>query len=126
MLERILKLSSQQFPPILVTMPGRIPPPKRRPKRVVVSRLFPQPKTELCIHAMALLGCIQKYSPDVIGTYVPVADLVRVYRDDVCGRHGWTPRKWCGIGRQLGRLTRDKKPINRDGQRHTAYLIPAP
>ena len=125
MLARLLKPLSLPLPPTLVSIPGRNPPPKRRPKPIVVSRLFPQPKPELYVHARALLAYIQEYSSDVIGTYVPVADMHIVYLD-VCGLQGWKPRKWAGIGRQLGRLTRDKKPVRRDGQRHTAYLIPAP
>ena len=126
MLARLLKPLSLPLPPTLVSIPGLSHGPKRRPKPVRMSRLFPQPKPELYIHAKALLECLQKHSPDVISTYVPVADLIRVYLDDVCVQQGWKPRKWAGIGRQLGRLTRDKKPLRRDGQRHTAYLIPAP
>ena len=120
MLARLLK----PLPPTLVALPGRNQTFKRRPKPVRVCRLYPQPKPERCIHAKALLGFIQEYAPETIGAYVPVEDLNKFYRQDVCGLHGWEPRHWTGIARQLGLLAR-KKMIRQNGRRLIAYKIPA-
>ena len=125
MLARLLKPLSQPFPPNLAVIPGRNQGHKRRPKPVRVSRLYPTPKPERYIHAKALLGYIQEHSPEVIGTYVPVEDLHKFYKTDVCGMHDWKPRHWTGIARQLGHIT-SKTMVRQNGQRLVAYQIPRP
>ncbi len=130
MLARLLRKDDLQvvpkpLPPTLVSIPGRNHGHKRRPKPVVVSRLYPTPKPERYIHAKALLGFIQEHAPETIGRYVPVEDLNRFYREDVCGMHGWNPRHWTGIARQLGHMT-SKTMVRQNGQRLIAYEIPAP
>ena len=59
-----------------------------------------------------------------IGAYVPVEDLNKFYREDVCGVHDWKPRHWTGIARQLGHIAR-KKMIRQNGRRLIAYEIAA-
>jgi hypothetical protein len=131
MLARLLRKDDLQvvpkpLPPTLAAIPGRNQNFKRRPKPVRVCRLYPQPQPERRIHAKALLAFIQKHSPEVIGSYVPVEDLDRFYREDVCGMHDWKPRHWTGIARQLGPLTCKKKMVRQNGRRLIAYEIPAP
>ena len=125
MLARLLKPLSQPFPPILVSIPGRNQGHKRRPNPVRVSRLYPMPKPERYIHAKALLGYIQEHASHTIGTYIPVEDLNRFYKTDVCGMHDWKPRHWTGIGRQLGHIT-NKTLVRQNGRRLISYEIPAP
>jgi hypothetical protein len=120
-----LQVAPKPLPPTLVAIRGRNQSPKRRPKPVRVSRLYPRPKPERYIHAKALLGFIQEHSPEVIGTYVPVEDLNKFYREDVCGLHKWEPRHWTGIARHLGHIT-NKTMVRQNGQRLIAYEIPAP
>ena len=83
------------------------------------------PKPERYIHAKALLGYIQEHASHTIGTYIPVEDLNRFYKTDVCGMHDWKPRHWTGIARQLGHIT-SKTMVRQNGQRLIAYEIPAP
>ena len=125
MLARLLKPLSQPLPPILAVIPGRNQGRKHRPKPVLVSRLYPVRKPERYIHAKALLGFIQEHAPETIGRYVPVEDLNRFYREDVCGMHDWKPRHWTGIARQLGHMT-SKTMVRQNGQRLVAYQIPRP
>ena len=88
-------------------------------------RLYPQPQPERLINAKALLAFIQEHSPETIGGYVPVEDLNKFYRQDVCGLHGWEPRHWTGIARQLGTLTH-KRTLRQSGQRFVGYQVPRP
>jgi hypothetical protein len=65
------------------------------------------------------------FAQAVEGTYVPVEDLDKFYREDVCGLHKWEPRHWTGIARHLGHIT-NKTMVRQNGQRLIAYEIPAP
>ena len=98
--------------------------PKRRPRLVRVGRLYPEKLSEPQMHARALLACIQEECPQLIGTYVPCADLAKSY-SEFAAAEGWTTRGWTTIARQMGGMT-TKKSVKRGGKRFTAYRIPRP
>ena len=96
--------------------------PKRRPRPVRVGRLYPEKLSEPQLHAKALLAFIQEECPQLIGTYVPCADLAKSY-EEFAAAECWRPRGWTAIARQLGSMT-SKKSVKRGGRRFTAYRIP--
>jgi len=96
----------------------------RRATTVKVARLYPVRKTDAEIHARTILRHIQLECAELTGSYVSQFDLERVYLE-ICDIQGWSPRHWCSVGRELGKLT-DKRLVQRNGHRFRAYRIPRP
>jgi len=109
--------------PIPTSKPCPKPRAKPRAKSLPIFRLYPQPEPESQRQAEILLREIQEHAADAIGQYVPWQDLERLYRD-LCQRKSWTPKHWCVIGRELGKLV-GKRTKKHGTTRFTAYLIPA-
>ena len=98
------------------------PSPQRRRRTVRVGRLYPEKRSDAEIHARAVISYIREECAHLAGSYVPQPDLAKFY-GEVCKSEGWSPRHWCSIGRELGKLT-DKRLLQRGGERFRAYRIP--
>jgi len=93
-------------------------------KRVRIGRLYPEPKPKPLIHARALLASIQEQCPELIGSYVPHADLDKAY-GELCASEDWTRCNWPAIARQLRAMKIEKRGLKRNGERfRAAYRIP--
>lgn len=96
----------------------------RRPPLVKVGRLYPERKSEPEVHARGLLKYVQTECEQLVGSYVPKADLESAYCE-LCELEGWSRKHWCAVGRELAKLT-EKRLLQRQGQRFRAYRIPRP